>query len=117
MVRYMIPFVALVAGACGVSDSVLLSDLSDSQIDSLCNEFADFESVSFECDGFSFESEPLAVDECVDTFTPYPEGCEATVGDLRDCQDSIFEASEEEACDPEAEVDPGCEALAAEGCI
>ena len=115
MLRFAVPFVALFSGACGLSASLELGELNESQIHTLCEEEAQREAVSYDCDGQPFSLSPAPVEECEASFGAVPDACESTVGDVRSCSDAWFGISQEDACNPDfelpADAQAACDAL------
>ncbi|MEZ4323240.1 MAG: hypothetical protein R3F61_37595 [Myxococcota bacterium] len=109
----------LLPGCGGVPDGKLLTDVDEDDVAKLCEEFvkdAPARTVTCDFDGFEVTIEVGLFDdetECNSTYEPPPDGCEATVGDMRDCVQAFAEITDAEICDPEADgsVPPACQAL------
>jgi hypothetical protein len=97
----------LALAACGVSDSSLLTELSDSQAVSLCEEYGEKEITCGEGE-FTFTF-TFGADCDTTTADETPAECTATVGDYRDCFDAIYAMTDEEFCN--SEDIPECDAL------
>ncbi|MCB9677595.1 MAG: hypothetical protein H6737_20985 [Alphaproteobacteria bacterium] len=110
-----------VAGCGGIPDSTLLADLTDEDAVVLCDEFVErAPTQEYTCD-FGGVTTTIEVgfagtaQECVDSFEPAPEGCVATVGDMRACVDALVAVTEEQVCGGE-EIDPPASCLAVFDC-
>jgi hypothetical protein len=99
--------------ACGVSSNAELSSLDQDQAQSLCEET---EERTITCGDDTFSFEITLGGDCDAEYTAPPEGCTATVGDWRDCQDAYAALSDEEICEAE-DVPAACDALFDESCI
>lgn len=100
--------------ACGISDSTAVADLDNDDAQKICEEFDERE-ITCEVEGFEF-TVTLGGD-CDDaTIGDVPEGCTATVGDYRDCQEAYAALSDEEVCAAD-DVPAACEPLFAESCV
>ncbi len=118
-----LPTLLMVLAACGrVPDDRVAADLDEKDVEKLCEEFVDaYPQQTFTCEseGVTIDIEvgfDLTLEQCIADFEPPPEGCTATVGDLRTCYDALFTATEEEICDPDPQDpdpdEPGpCDAL------
>ena len=99
---------------CGPSDDALMSELDDSDLEKLCNELAgDEREVSCDYDGVELTIEvSSSAEECIeDNASSYYEGCDVTVGNLRDCNDAWAALSDDEICSLEAEWPSECDPL------
>jgi hypothetical protein len=105
---------ALALSACGVSNGTSIADLSDAQATAICEEY---EERVITCEGEGFEFELTYGGDCEDASVgDAPEGCEATVGDYRDCFDAVYAQSDEELCSSDG-LPSDCDALFTEACI
>jgi len=92
-------FLLLAAAGCGssVSDSKKLSELSTSEAKDVCLELAsDYPERTVTCGSASITI-GLTAAEC-NTPDPAPATCNATVGDVRDCQDALYSQTDAELC-------------------
>ena len=99
----------LLLAGCGLSDGKALRDLDEDDWAKLCEEFEE-ESFTCEGEGFSYtiefggDCEPTDTDG---TLMEFPESCEATVGDLRDCDEAWREVLRADPCS--ADVPTECD--------
>ncbi|MEZ4322138.1 MAG: hypothetical protein R3F61_31995 [Myxococcota bacterium] len=113
MYKVIVPFGLLLLGtACGISDSVGLGELSESQQTKLCEELSDFETVTLDCEGITIELEPTPVSECETAYAAIPESCTANVGDARACIEAVKSAT----CDTDFTTGP-CAAIFDASCV
>ena len=113
MTKALVPAgLLLLATACGIPDDALLTELSDGQRTSLCEELADFDSVTLECDGVTLTYDPTPVGECTADYASLPAGCSATVGDERACLEVVLNIT----CDTHT-FDGPCAALLDDSCL
>lgn len=93
---------ALLVVGCGVSDSTRISELSEEDVESFCDDISDGArdvTCTFDETTITFQVNP-SYEECVTTFDPtYYAGCEVTAGDVRACYDAYAELSDREYCD------------------
>lgn len=110
----LIPLFAALLVGCGLPDDTLMSDLEESDVEKLCEELAsDVREVTCSGEGYEFTVEiGGTVDECIDdNDVSYYEGCDVTVGDVRDCNDAWDAMSDEELCSADAEYPAACEPI------
>jgi len=108
-------FLAAVLVGCGGGDdgpssSKKLADLSNSEATDLCHSFAsDYPPKTVDCgaDGtttFGFDDA-----DCTGSDNTFDSTCTATVGDLRDCADDLYNESDADICNQV--VPPSCAAV------
>lgn len=100
MRNYLTALVTLLTiGACssGPSDSTKLSDLTTSEAQDLCEESIGTRTIT--CNGTTFTLETTQADCDAATADEIPASCPATVGDFRDCQDAIDDATDAQLCE------------------
>jgi len=101
-------------GDDGVSDSKRLADLSTSEASDVCNGLVEaYPKRTVQCVGFSFPV-GYSADDCLDQ-DPAAPACTATVGDLRECAEVMYNKTDEQLCMDEA-VPAACMRAEAAGC-
>lgn len=103
---------ALTVG-CGVPDDVQMSELEESQVESLCEELDGDRSVTCTYDEVELTIEiSTSTEECIaDYDSALYESCDATVGDMRACSDAWEALSDDEICSAEADYPAECQFL------
>lgn len=101
----------LLLAACGVPNGKSLGDMDEGDWKSLCTSL-ESEEKTVTCDIDGTEIDVTTGGSAADCETDYtggfPESCEATVGDLRDCNDALYE----DPCLLFSETAPaGCDAV------
>jgi len=105
---------ALLLSACGISDGKEITSLSDSQAESLCEEY---EPRTITCSGDGFDFEIVLNEDCESNTSATPVDCTATVGDYRSCMDALYERTDAEVCEDPAAVPGECSALFDQSCV
>ena len=101
-------------GGSGISDSAVVIELSAEQQMDLCNELAaDYPPREVDCSGttITLGIDPADCDQPAD----YPDTCQVTAGDLRDCFAAIDALSDEQICTQDAPP-AACEPLFSAEC-
>ena len=95
---------------CGIPDATLMSDLDDDQVEKLCGELAsDIREVNCTGDGGEYGFElGGSQEECISDHDFY-DGCDVTVGDVRECNEAWDALSDEEICSLEDGFPPECD--------
>lgn len=94
--RRLIVSLAMLAacGGSGVDEDKLIVDLSDDEIDDVCNYVIEQQGGArteecMDADGVTFTVEFPDFDGCVDELLSYPEGCGATVRNEEECAEKL----------------------------
>ena len=104
MKKLMLLAVVLVGcgGDDGVSDSKRLSDLTQAEAQSVCEDLADdFPERSVNCMGTTITIGFNKSECAADSTEPTPATCTATVGDARDCADAFYGLTDDQICTTE----------------
>lgn len=105
---------ALLVGCNNISDDTPVEDLTDDEVETLCDELAG-EDREIVCSEGGIEVTLTIEDSsasCVENYTPSDyEGCDVTVGDIRSCDDAYQSLSDEEICGLETGIPSECESL------
>ena len=109
-------FALMTLSACGISDGTELSSLEGEDLVQICEDNA-AEDRTISCDdgaGGTIEIE-LSSDCSTAGDSTFPEACTATVGDYKDCQSALANASDEDLC--AGTLPSECDALFADACV